>query len=664
MVSGRHTKNGLPLIANDPHLDLTVPAIFYPNHLSAEAAGFDVSGESFAGVPYVVLGQNRNIVWGATTNFMDVTDTFQEKVVPDPESPSGLSIVHAGNPEPILPIPQVFRYNRIGDGIDDNLQTAIPETVTAGVLIPSAVLIVPRRNYGPIVALDVAAGVALSIQYTGFSATREIDAFRDINLSRDLEDFVRSLQHFDVGSQNFAFADKHGNIGYFATAELPLREDLQATTVEGLPPFFIRNGEQGNEWLPVRNRQPGQAIDYEILPAREMPRLVNPPDGFFVNANNDPIGTTLDNNPLNQLRPGGGILYLNYTYDFGARAGLITRRLNDMIANGRVGTEDMKELQASVEMLDAHVFTPFIVQAHQNVAALAVLGTAGTDPRVGEAVGRLALWDFTAPTGVLEGYDGSDVDGSPQTPTAAEIDASVAATIYAVWRARMIANTVDTQLQARGLEIPDDQPAMTALRHLFDSFDANHGTGVSGIDFFPVPGIADPATRRDVVVLKSLIEALDLLKGPAFGAAFGGSADLGDYRWGRLHRLILAHPLGGPFDIPPAGGAFPPSFADLPGIAVDGGYAVIDRSDHNVRTQNGDAFLFVAGPVRRYIGAVGRVGEDIKGESSLPGGVSGVLGSPYHANLLAPWLTNDTYKVLRSETAIAANSIEEVNFTP
>ena len=107
---------------------------------------------------------------------------------------------------------------------------------------------------------------------------------------------------------------------------MPVREDLQAGTVSGLPPWFIRNGQGGNEWLPVQHPQPAQAIPYEIYPAGEMPHVVNPSAGWFVNANNDPAGTVLDNDPLNQLRPGGGIYYLNPGYD-GFRAGRITEMM-------------------------------------------------------------------------------------------------------------------------------------------------------------------------------------------------------------------------------------------------------------------------------------------------------------------------------------------------
>jgi hypothetical protein len=76
-------------------------------------------------------------------------------------------------------------------------------------------------------------------------------------------------------------------------------------------------------------------------------------------------------------------------------------------------------------------------------------------------------------------------------------------------------------------------------------------------------------------------------------------ARLKDYLWGRLHRLILNHPLGGPFSIPPGGSEFPPTFDDLAGIPVDGGFGVVDASNHSVRADSSDEFMFDSGPASR-----------------------------------------------------------------
>jgi hypothetical protein len=153
--------------------------------------------------------------------------------------------------------------------------------------VPSAVLSVPRRNQGPIVQLDTAAGVAISVQYAGASGTRELDAFRGYKRARDLREFERAMQFFDVASQNFVAADSSGDIAYFMSGEVPLREDLQAGKVSGLPPIFLRNGQGGNEWLPPSGPDPNLSLPFEIFPAKEMPRIFNPPHGFIVAANND-----------------------------------------------------------------------------------------------------------------------------------------------------------------------------------------------------------------------------------------------------------------------------------------------------------------------------------------------------------------------------------------
>ena len=234
-VAPSRSASGKALLANDPHLALNTPATWYQNHLRAMRAGIDVVGSSFPGVPYVVLGQNRRITWGATVNPMDVTDTFQEQVVPDPSSPSGLSTIYLGSPEPLIPIPEAFSYNVVGDGVLDNTELAPANGTVGGVFIPPATLIAPRRNNGPIISIDLATGSALSVQYTGFSPTREFDAFRSFNFAKNLDEFKDGLQFFDFGSQNFSYMDTRGNIAYFTSAEMPIREDLQAGTHQRPP---------------------------------------------------------------------------------------------------------------------------------------------------------------------------------------------------------------------------------------------------------------------------------------------------------------------------------------------------------------------------------------------------------------------------------------------
>ena len=633
-VSGNLAADGHPLLANDPHLSLSEPSTFYPIGLKAQ--GMDVEGEGFAGVPGVIIGHNRWISWGATVNPMDVTDTYLEKVVADPSSPSGLSTVFEGTPEHVIAIPETFRYNDNGHSV----------TVPPGPGIPAATLIVPRRNNGPIVQFTPptasSAGSALTVQYTGFSPTFELEAFLRWDQARNLAQFEQGLPFFAVGSQNWAYADVYGNIAYFTSAEMPVREDLQAGAINGLPPWFIRNGQGGNEWLPVQHPQPDQAIPYEIYPASEMPHIINPPAGWFVNANNDPAGVTLGNNPLGRLRPGGGIYYLNYSYDQ-FRAGRIEEMLRQRLAAGhKVSMADMEAMQADTTLLDAEYFVPHITQAFTDAQTSTVpqLAELAHDPQVAEAVQRLAHWDFTTPTGIPQGYDAGRTPGSP--PSQAQITDSVAAAIYAAWRSKAVTNIIDGHLG--GLPTPGDQFALTAIKHLLDTFPATHGVGASGIDFFAVPGITDPAASRDYRILSSLRDALTMLASPAFDAAFHQSTNQDDYRWGLLHRLVLAHPLGGQFSVPPAFGQFLAPLPGLTGIPVDGGFETVDAASHPVRAAGANGFMFGSGPARRFAASLTPGHPDAA--SALPGGTSADPANPFYLNLLRPYLTNDYYPAL------------------
>jgi penicillin amidase len=661
VVSGEFTNTGRPLLANDPHLELTVPSIFYPMHLNARE--IDVIGSGFAGVPTVVVGHNRHIAWGTTFNELDTVDFYQEQLVPDMNSPSGLSSIYLGALEPVIPIPEEFRVNLLGDGVTDNVVMVPP-----GNGVPAQTLIVPRRNQGPILEFDPITGIAISVQYTGFSGTREMDGFLAIDSARNIRDFVRGLQDVDVGSLNYAYADRKGNIAYFTSAEMPLREDLQKNTVSGLPPYFIRNGQGGNEWLPVENPQPGQAIPYEILPFREMPKIINPPRGWFVNANNDPIGVTFDNNPLNQFRPKGGIFYLHNNFHSSYRSARITQILQQKIEteHKKVSLGDMQAIQADTVLRDAQFFSPYITEAFANAQSPEAnpnLVAYALNERIAEAIQRLSRWDHSSPTGIVEGYDANDHDGNLSEPDEAEIEASIAATIYSVWRSQFIHNVIDNKIQAIGLPVPDGRQTLAALRHLLENFETNHGIGASGIDFFAVPDVTDAEDRRDLIILKSLHDALVLLAGEPFESAFHLSTDQNDYRWGWLHRVVFEHVLGDPFNMPPAGGAFPAPLLDFPGIPTDGGFQTVDSATHNVRGQSTNAFMFGAGPTNRFVAALGKQGR-IKSESIWPGGTSGIVGNPNYVNMLPLWLTNDTISLLTKKQDARQDAQQNTVFRP
>jgi penicillin G amidase len=663
MVSGEHTASGRPILANDPHLSLGTPTLFHEAHVTSNdprhAQPLNSVGLLAPGAPYAVLGCTSHFCWGLTTNNLDVTDWYFEQFI---VNTFGLPThsVHGGVAEPVLWVVQSYFVNRTGDGVADNVTRENSIGYTNG----GVTVLVPRRNFGPMVAAPNASGEGITVQYAGWGATNEIDALRRINRATNLDQFHAGVLRFDVGSQNFGYVDKAGNIAYFVSAEAPIREDLQQNRVTGLPPFLVRNGRGGNDWLPAQNRYAGQALPYEILAPEEMPFSINPARGYLANANNDPVGVTLDNNALNQLRAGGGLYYLA-PGGSAFRMGRIDREMQRLVGRGNVTIADMAELQANTQLLDAELVLPHLLAAYDNAPACGV----AADAKVAEAIDYLRNWDYSAPTGIPQGYDRGDNPFALAPPSEAEIDASVAATLWAMFRSQAVRATIDHTLNQVGLANfrPGGTDAYTALIHHLKVFPQQRGRGASGLDFFTrVPADltagAAPEIRRDCILLDSLKRGIDRLASDDFAPAFANSAALRDYRWGRLHRIVFAHPLGGPFNIP---GPNPYPFTDLgpglPGLARPGGFQAVDASSHDVRADGVNAFMFGSGPIRRFIGEMTDTPTLLQ---IIPGGQDGKIGGPGYISQLPRWLVN-SYKPLVIDPAQSqAQQAARIEFTP
>jgi penicillin amidase len=673
VVAGSKTTTRNAMLANDPHLPLGIPATFYQIHLKvdSESSPLNVSGVSFPGFPGVFIGQNERISWGAAVCTLDVTDIYLES----PVFENGVIVAtrYKDRIEPLVKVPEEFKVNQIQNGIADDIVIVDPGERPSGANVPSEIGIVPRRNNGPL--FPTGGSQAISIQYTGFGATRELEGLFALARARDLNDFKVGLQFLDVGSLNWAYADIDGNIATFVNGKVPLREDLQAGTIDGQPPFLVRDGTGTlrNEW--IRRDGGGAGLDFESLPFDELPHVVNPAQGFLVSANNDPLGITLDNDLLNNFRgDGNGIYYISGGFNAGFRAAKITSLLNRAFnrdrGHGKVSFRDLQLMQANVQMFDAEVFTPYIIRAFaagRRAGAPAELAALANDPAVREAVWRLSNWDFSAPTGILEGYDAADVDGARRRPSNGEALNSVAATIYTAWRRGMIVNTISATLQRVGLGgvIKGNEQLLVSLRLLLDNFSTNHGVGGSGLDFFEIPGVnASPEVRRDAIILRSLKEGLSLLASEAFAEAFGGSTNQNDYRWGKLHRITFSHRFGSlapQFSIPTAGG-FVNLTTALPGLAVGGGFETINNAPFEIIGGEPRNFTFNLGPAQRYVGELRRHG--IKAEQIMPGGESGIIGSRFYANQLSLWLTNDYHRVLFTDDEIECNRFSKTVYRP
>jgi penicillin amidase len=656
VVSGEHTASGNALIANDPHLELTTPAIWYEAHLVFKRDGEDwhINGTNLAGTAGTLLGCNNAACWGATVNFLDVTDFFTEEFLTNALGLPTHSL-YKGNPEPIQQIFNSWFVNVVGDGVTDNLVRA-----DVGYLTGALTLVIPRRNDGPVLSIDGNSGI--SAAFTGFRDTHELTMFRKLNMSRNLDEFKDALQYFDVGSQNFVWADVEGNIAWFTSAEKPMREDLANFTIDGLPPWLLRDGTgaAANEWLPVMNPQPQQALDFEILPFDEMPQLVNPAKGYIATANNDPVGVTLDNVPYNQVRPNGnGLYYLNSHY-YAYRMGRVDREVRKLVDSGTpITPDDFKRIQANVNMLDAELVLPTV---------LGIMSQVPVPPGspMAQALDVLSTWDYSTPTGITEGWDAGDDPLYPSPPDTDEIRNSAAATVWAMWRSMLINNTIAATLEAYGLGdyLPYNRPIYNAFKYHLEHYPTNHGVGASGINFFS-QGLAE-------TVAGSLQMALERLASDDFAPAFANSTDVMDYAWGKLHRVVFTHAFNSdPFNIP-NGGNFSDLGPSLPGLARQGGYETVDASSHDPTADSLNGFMFGHPPSepysvgngasRRFIADMSPLG--VEAQEVIPGGQSGVYYSPNYSSQLPLWLTNSYHEMALSDEEAAAVAVTTTTFGP
>jgi len=657
IVSGQYTANNQPLLAYDAHLSHTVPSQFYEFQLRVTGRdGFDLSVGGIPGT--LVAGYAYTDFWasGVTVFLVDALDIYQETLILDAEG-QPTHVLFEGEQVPLTIISETLRANQ-----DGSVEVVDPDF---------KVRIVP--HHGPLLAIEGTTG--FSFRAVFLDAARDVNAFLPLAHARTPEQFADALRNYQDLYFNFGYVDVNENIGYFTTGAVPLREDLQLQeAVDETSPLLVRDGTgtQQHEWLPLENPEPARSKPYQLLPFEEMPQILNPDRGFILNANNDPVGLTLDNDPFNQLRPGGGVYYLNDFYS-DRRVSRLYQLVEQRIADGgKIDVDDLQEIQADNVERTAQFFVPYIVQALANATCHTADPTlAGiVDAKISEAVARLENWDLNTPTGIQAGYDtGDDPDNLPE-PSPDEIDNSVATTLYYTWLGRFKRNVIADTLAEFDLPLPAGTPrvqstfAVRLLRILLEDFAAYQGRGAAGVDFFAVAGIPAAEDRRDYLILKSLRDALSDLSSAAFAAAFANSTNQEDYRWGLLHRIVFPHRLGGSFNIPPAGG-FSDLDDDLPGIAKDGGEQTVDTADCN----NGfdlfgtDDCMFSRGPQNRFIAQVGR-NKKITAINILPGGQSGDVNSPFYANQLGRWLTKQYRPVLRKRGEVRKNAIEILRFRP
>ncbi|MBT2584012.1 penicillin acylase family protein [Planococcus sp. ISL-109] len=296
VVSGSKTESGMPLLADDPHLGLSTPSIWYQMHLQSPEQ--NVSGVIFAGIPGIILGHNETIAWGVTNVGPDVQDLYIE--IPNPDNPTE------------------FRY----DGEWEQAQVRKePIKVKDGETIDFEVLV---TRHGPVVSPvlyeEESPSAVFSMQWTALEPTLELQAVLNFNKAENWEQFETALEDFQAPAQNFVFASTDGTIAYKANGRIPIRK-------------------QGDGQLPV----PGDSSEYGwdgYVPFDELPRSVNPESGFIATANNQVVDDS----------------YPHHITDFWAQPYRYERIAQVLGGSDKLTAEDMMALQMDQRNLYAAEF--------------------------------------------------------------------------------------------------------------------------------------------------------------------------------------------------------------------------------------------------------------------------------------------------------------------
>jgi penicillin amidase len=237
-ISGRHTASGKPILANDPHLEFSIPSTWHQVHL--QAPGLNVIGVSLPGVPCVIIGHNQRIAWGVTNLGFDVEDLYAEKLDP-----------------------QTGRYLFRGQWEQARRESQpIPMKGQAPVQFEQWV-----TGHGPVILSE--GGQSYALRWAAAEPGAYQFPFLDINRAREWREFRAALSRFPGPGQNFVYADVDGNIGYQATGKLPIRANYSGDTPA--------DGSSGDsEWQG-------------FIPFDQLPSFYNPSRGWIITANQNPF---------------------------------------------------------------------------------------------------------------------------------------------------------------------------------------------------------------------------------------------------------------------------------------------------------------------------------------------------------------------------------------
>ena len=250
-ISGSRTNTGCPILANDPHLDLTLPSIWY--QIQLHAPGVNVYGVSIPGAPSVIIGFNSDVAWGVTNVGSDVLDWYKIQ----------------------------FKDNKyqeyLVDGKWEKTRIKVEEIMVRG---QETILdTVYYTHHGPVsytkhskakeftMTQNIPEDYAL--KWVAHLPSDEVKTFYKLNRAKNYDDYRQALVYFSAPAQNFVFADRQGDISITSNGLFPLKEKKQGK-------FLLDGSDSTDEWK-------------KRIPYLDNPTVKNPERGYVSSANQWPV---------------------------------------------------------------------------------------------------------------------------------------------------------------------------------------------------------------------------------------------------------------------------------------------------------------------------------------------------------------------------------------
>ena len=560
VISPSVSEEGTPMVANDPHLPLFNPPLWFP--WQGEMGDNFYEGFALSGIPGILSGTNGKVAWGVTNAGFDSLDMWMENIREDEKCTSGFSAVHNPSDEKD---DMCVMHTKVKIGSKSKPEISIFYCMKHGVILGRKDEVLEGNIPGE---LELSPGEYISFRWNGHQASLEPLFFFKIINSQSVDEFMENIKGFEVAPINFVFADLDGNIGYGTFALLPQRN----WNLYKFPPIEILPSDGCCDWE-------------NWVPKDKFPYVKNPPKGFIATANNDLPGYTEDGDPFNDP------IYLFWSYDPGYRVAEITHVIQEKIdEKGKVSLEDMKLFLRNTVSYWTRGVLPWVVEE---------LGK--NDGRMSDTERKslelLRSWDMTCLSGFkldnLKELSFSEVDSQDVRKD------SSACTIFWVLTNRLIINTFSDEISLAGESISG------VFEDYFLKQIYYYATGTQRKTFFDDVKTQDRDESASEILYRSFSEAVKYLSDE-----FGEEPE--SWLWGKIAKMKLYHfasQVGfGAFDI----GPFP---IDLGPVAPAVAWVSLTSQDPK------KGFIMTGGPSMRVV-YLPR-GEKFRAVFAFPGGVAG-----------------------------------------